>query len=194
MSRRHDKKDMEQEMAAREACEAEGESVERILDEGSDETVLETPDSIEDAKDRLVLELKDALLRLTAEFDNYQRRTQREKEQLYADSVADVALQWLPVLDNLERAAAVAGANPSAEAAPIADGIAMVLRQANETMARIGVEEVPALGTAFDPHLHNAVMHIEDESLGTSVVAEVFQKGFRCGGKVIRHSLVKVAN
>jgi molecular chaperone GrpE len=194
MSRRHDKKDMEQELAAREACEAEGESVERILDEGSDETVLETPDSIEDAKDRLVLELKDALLRLTAEFDNYQRRTQREKEQLYADSVADVALQWLPVLDNLERAAAVAGANPSAEAAPIADGIAMVLRQANETMARIGVEEVPALGTAFDPHLHNAVMHIEDESLGTSVVAEVFQKGFRCGGKVIRHSLVKVAN
>lgn len=194
MSRRHDKKDMEQELAAREACEAEGESVERILDEDSDETVLETPDSIEDAKDRLVLELKDALLRLTAEFDNYQRRTQREKEQLYADSVADVALQWLPVLDNLERAAAVAGANPSAEAAPIAEGIAMVLRQANETMARIGVEEVPALGTAFDPHLHNAVMHIEDESLGTSVVAEVFQKGFRCGGKVIRHSLVKVAN
>lgn len=194
MSRRHDKKDMEQELAAREACEAEGESVERILDEESDETVLSTPDSVDDAKDRLVLELKDALLRLTAEFDNYQRRTQREKEQLYADSVADVALQWLPVLDNLERAAAVAGANPSAEAAPIAEGIAMVLRQASETMARIGVEEVPALGTNFDPHLHNAVMHIEDESLGASVVAEVFQKGFRCGGKVIRHSLVKVAN
>ena len=194
MSRRHDKKDMEQELAAKEACAAEGESVERILDEEVDETVLETPENAEDAKDRLILELKDALLRLTAEFDNYQRRTQREKEQLYADSIADVALQWLPVLDNLERAAAVAGASPSAEAAPIAEGIAMVLRQANETLVRIGVEEVPALGKTFDPHLHNAVMHVEDESLGTSVVAEVFQKGYRCSGKVIRHSLVKVAN
>jgi molecular chaperone GrpE len=185
---------MEQELAAKEACAAEGESVERILDEESAETVSDIPESIDDAKDRLVLELKDALLRLTAEFDNYQRRTQREKDQLYADSVADVALHWLPVLDNLERAASVAAASAITETVPIAEGLVMVLRQANEAMAKIGVEEVPALGKTFDPHLHNAVMHIEDDSLGASVVAEVFQKGYRCGGKVIRHSMVKVAN
>ena len=122
------------------------------------------------------------------------REQQAVEEQLYADSLADVVALWVPVLDNLERAAAVAAASPSPDAAKIADGIAMVLRQANDAMARLRVEEIPALGAAFDPHLHNAVMHVEDDAAGPGQVVEVFMKGYRCGAKVIRHSMVKVAN
>jgi molecular chaperone GrpE len=204
MKRKHDREGIEEELARKAAEAAQGDVSESELAE-EDGAVAGTAGEASDgaaperapadeAKDRALAELQDRLLRLTAEYENYQRRTQREKEQLYAESVTDVVAQWVPVLDNLERAAAVAAASPSPDAAKIADGIGMVLRQASETMARLKVEEIPALGTAFDPHLHNAVMHVEDESVGPGQVVEVFMKGYRCGGRVIRHSMVKVAN
>jgi len=202
MKRKHDREEIEQELARKAAEAAQGDVSEAELaedDGAAAETAEDTADGrepapVEDARDRAIAELKDQLLRLSAEYDNYQRRTQREKEQLYAESLVDVVTQWVPVLDNLERASAVAAASLSPDAAKIADGIAMVLRQANETMTRLKVEEIPALGAAFDPHLHNAVMHVEDESVGPGQVIEVFMKGYRCGAKVIRHSMVKVAN
>ncbi len=203
MKKKHDREEIEQELARRDAEAAQGDVTEIGLaeEDGMAAEAVEgdagdapVPAAADDAKDRELAELKDALLRLSAEYDNYQRRTQREKEQLYADSLADVVALWVPVLDNLERAAAVAAASPSPDAAKIADGIAMVLRQANDAMARLRVEEIPALGAAFDPHLHNAVMHVEDDAAGPGQVVEVFMKGYRCGAKVIRHSMVKVAN
>lgn len=193
MKRKHDRGDIADEIDAKAAAAAEGEVSERTLAEedgvGADDAAArpEAPAADDGAKDRLVGELKDALLRQMAEFENYRRRTDREKERIHADAVADVASAFLPVLDSLERAVAAADAASR-------DGIAQVLRQAGESLARIRVEEIPALGQPFDPGVHHAVQHVEDETLGAGVVVEVYQKGYRCGDRVVRHSMVKVAN
>ena len=195
MKQRHNRDEIEQEMAAKEAADAEGDVSETTLAEEDGETSTSdadtmSPESVGSAeKDRAIAELTDALLRLSADFDNFRRRTQREKEQLYTDSVADVVREFLPVLDNLERAA---GASQDSES--LSEGIARVLRQANDALTKLGVEEVPAAGRAFDPNLHNAIAHVEDETRGAGEVVEVFMKGYRCGERVIRHSMVKVAN
>lgn len=132
--------------------------------------------------------LKDRLMRTSAEYDNYRKRTAKEKEGIYTDACVDVLKTLLPIFDNLERAAKAEGSIED-----LKKGIEMTLRQMNDSFSKLNVEEIPTDGE-FDPNLHNAVMHVEDENLGKNVVAEVFQKGYKRGDKVIRYSMVKVAN
>jgi molecular chaperone GrpE len=131
----------------------------------------------------------DAYLRLLAEYDNYRKRSQREKAALYADIKADTLLQFLPVYDNLVRALK----QPTEDEA-YRKGIEMIMSQFCTTMEKLGVEKIESLGKTFDPALHNAVMHTEDETRGENEIVEVFQEGFRIGDKVIRFAMVKVAN
>ncbi|WP_295581379.1 nucleotide exchange factor GrpE [uncultured Oscillibacter sp.] len=134
--------------------------------------------------------VKEQFVRLTAEYDNYRKRTAKEKDGLYQDAKADTIKAFLAVYDNLERAASSEGGEDS----PHKKGLEMIFTQYKEILKKLGVEEIEALGRPFDPEKHNAVMHIDDESLGESVVAQVFQAGFSMGDKVIRHAIVQVAN
>ena len=134
-------------------------------------------------------EQEDKFLRLAAEYDNYRKRTAKEKEALWADVKADTAAAFLPVYDNLERALKQETADEAYK-----KGVEMTMNQLREVLSKLGLTEIDALGKPFDPNLHNAVMHVEDESLGENTVAEVFQAGFMLGEKVIRFSMVKVAN
>ena len=132
---------------------------------------------------------EDKYLRLAAEYDNYRKRTAKEKESLWTDVKADTAGAFLPVYDNLERALKQDTADEAFK-----KGVEMTMNQLKEVLTKLGITEIPAQGQPFDPKYHNAVMHVEDESLGQNVVAEVFQTGFQCGEKVIRFAMVKVAN
>lgn len=132
--------------------------------------------------------LKDKLLRTVAEYDNFRKRTIKEKENIYTEACADVLKEMLPVLDNLERAVAVDGSVED-----LKKGLEMTINQFIGALNKLGVEEIATDGE-FDPNLHNAVMHIQDENLGANQVAEVFQKGYKKGNKVLRYSMVKVAN
>ena len=134
--------------------------------------------------------VKDQFVRLTAEYDNYRKRTAKEKDALYQDAKADTIKEFLAVYDNLERAVSVEGDEDS----PHKKGLEMIFHQYQEILKKLGVAEMEALGQPFDPEKHNAVMHIDDESLGESVVSQVFQAGFTLGDKVIRHAIVQVAN
>ena len=127
-------------------------------------------------------------MRLFAEYDNFRKRTAKEKEGIYADAYLDALTQILPVLDNLERADACK------ESDALAKGLELTLKSFVETLSKLGVAEIEAEGKQFDPNVHNAVMHIEDENLGENEVVEVFMKGYAKGDKVLRHSMVKVAN
>ena len=132
---------------------------------------------------------EDKYLRLAAEYDNYRRRTTKEKESIWNDAKADAALAFLPVYDNLERALKQETADDAYK-----KGVEMTMTGLKEILSKQGVEEIPALGETFDPNLHNAVMHVEDEDAGENTIVEVFQTGFQSGGKVIRFAMVKVAN
>ena len=134
--------------------------------------------------------VKDQFVRLTAEYDNYRKRTTKEKDTIYQDAKADTIKAFLAVYDNLERAAQSEGGEDS----PHKKGLEMIFAQYKDILKSLGVEEIEDKGAAFDPEMHNAVMHIDDESLGENVVAQVFQAGFKMGDKVIRHSIVQVAN
>ena len=131
----------------------------------------------------------DSYLRLAAEYDNYRKRSQTEKDNLYTEIRSETVEKFLPVYDNLERALA-----QETQDAAFKKGVEMTMNQLVSVMEKLGVESFGAAGDHFDPQLHNAVMHIEDESLGENVIAEVFQKGFKVGEKVVRFAMVKVAN
>lgn len=145
-----------------------------------------------DAKNAEVAELNDKYMRLFAEYDNFRKRTAKELEGKAADAACDTLAEILPVLDNLERAAQYN--TDDTAATNMSKGLELTLKSFIETLAKLGVHEIEAEGKTFDPNLHNAVMHVEDESLGESQVAEVFMKGYAKGDKVLRHSMVKVAN
>ena len=134
--------------------------------------------------------VKDQFVRLTAEYDNYRKRTAKEKDALYQDAKADTIKEFLAVYDNLERAVSTEGDEDS----PHKKGLEMIFHQYQEILKKLGVAEMEALGQPFDPEKHNAVMHIDDDSYGENVVAQVFQAGFEINGKVIRHAIVQVAN
>ena len=160
------------------------------------ETVEETTEGAEveevEEKDPLA-ELNEQYLRLAAEYDNYKRRTTQEKVQIYTNSVAEVIEKILPFVENMARATAVEVA--SEDAKQLLEGIKLVERQFLETLTAIGVEEIKAEGEKFDPNMHNAVMHVDDDSIeGEEIVVEEFIKGYKYKDKVIRHSTVKVAN
>jgi molecular chaperone GrpE len=165
----------------------------------TEEEVKDAEAAAEEAKavseapaDKSAEELKaanDKYLRLAAEYDNYRKRSQKEREALYADVKIETVKKFLPVYDNLSRAL-------SAECADEAykKGVEMTMTQLKSILDALGVTEIPAKGEIFDPAKHNAVMHIEDESYGDGIVVEEFEKGFMLGDKVIRFSMVKVAN
>ena len=131
----------------------------------------------------------DKYLRLAAEYDNYRKRTAKEKESIYGDAKADTIKPLLAVYDNLER-----GIAQYDEADVHRQGLELILRQFSEALTKLGVTEIEAKGQPFDPEKHNAVMHVEDEEAGENTVVEVFQKGFMLGDKVLRFAMVKVAN
>ena len=143
-------------------------------------------------KDTALAELNDKYLRIVAEYDNFRRRSAKEREGIYADAVCDSLTQILPVLDNLERAAQYNTAD--AAETNMGKGLELTLKSFSETLAKLGVAEIEAEGKPFDPNLHNAVMHVDDENVGENQVVEVFMKGEAKGDKVLRHSMVKVAN
>ena len=148
-----------------------------------------------------IKELEDRYVRLFAEYDNFRKRTAKEKEDLYSSAVVEVTKQWLSVLDNIDRAldAAKAAAAENGEVDETEDkmlqGLELIKKQAQDVLAKINVTEIECeRGTAFDPNLHEAVMHTEDDSLGENEVAQVFQKGYILKDRVVRHAVVQVAN
>ena len=133
-------------------------------------------------------ELNDKYLRLAAEYDNFRRRTAKERDGIRADASSDAVAAILPVIDNLERAANFT------EADKVHEGVAMTLRAFTDTMEKMGIIALGEVGETFDPELHNAVMHEDNDELGENVITDVFQKGYKMGDKVIRYAMVKVAN
>ena len=131
----------------------------------------------------------DKYLRLMAEFDNYKKRSAKERENIYTDVRVDTVSRFLPVYDNLERALKAETADEAYK-----KGVEMTFNQLLDVFKKLGVEEIESVGKPFNPNLHNAVMHVEDEALGENEIVEEFQKGFKVGDKVIRFSMVKVAN
>ncbi|MCR5287648.1 MAG: nucleotide exchange factor GrpE [Saccharofermentans sp.] len=158
------------------------------------EESAEAEEAAEDS-DNKSEELEKRYMSLYAEYDNYRKRTQKEKENLYADAVADVAKEFLAVLDNIDRAVETAKGADENSIDKVIEGIELLGRQAGDILTKIGVEEIKAeRGEKFDPNLHEAVMHVEDEDLGEQEIAMVFTKGYMYKGKVIRHVVVQVAN
>jgi len=166
------------------------EQVEQTVEAEQEEVETTQPETVEtESVDDRMAQQEDKYLRLAAEYDNYRKRTAKEKESLWTSAKAETAAAFLPVYDNLERAMK----QPTSDEA-YKKGVEMTMNQLKEVLAKLGITEIPALGHTFDPNLHNAVMHIDDENLGENEVAEVFQAGFQCGEKVIRFAMVKVAN
>ena len=159
--------------------------------EDKNDEAPETPDASQQIKalNEQVAQLNDRLLRTAAEYDNFRKRSQKEKEAIYADSKAELVAKFLPVLDNFERAAAA-----GSDFEGYKKGIEMTVKQLLEVFTAVGVESFGEKGDAFDPNIHNGVMHIDDEGFGDSEIAEVFMKGYKLGDRVIRHATVKVAN
>ncbi len=161
---------------------------EEVMEETSKEAETKEEPEIDPAK-----QWEDKYIRLYAEFDNFKKRSQREKDARYGDAVIDTVKEILTVADNLERALALEVTGE--EAQKTQEGVAMVYKQLQETLQKLGVTEIKALGEQFDPNLHNAVMHIEDETIDDNTIVEEFMKGYIYNGtRVVRHSMVKVAN
>lgn len=154
------------------------------------ETAAQEPTAEEKLQTQLS-ELNDRYLRTLAEYDNYRKRTAKEKEGIYANAKIDTIKGMLPVYDNLERGLAQFGAEDDD---PHKKGLEMIFNQYKEALTKLGVTPIDCVGKEFDPERHNAVMHIEDESCGENTVVEVLQQGFMLGDKVLRFAIVKVAN
>ena len=169
----------------------ETENTEAAAGETTPETFTVTKEQMEKMEGlaKLVADVNDKYLRLAAEYDNYRKRTAKEKESVYGDARADTIKPFLAVYDNLER-----GIAQYDESDVHRQGLELILRQFTEALTKLGVTEIEAKGQPFDPGLHNAVMHVEDETAGENTVVEVFQKGFMLGDKVLRFAMVKVAN
>ena len=182
----------EQEAPQTEAPEKEKEEKNAKAKKKKEKTYTLTREQMEAAElaAKQLESVKDQFVRLTAEYDNYRKRTTKEKDNIYQDAKADTIKEFLAVYDNLERAMATEGDEDS----PHKKGLEMIFHQYQEILKKLGVTEIEAKGQPFDPEKHNAVMHIDDESLGENVVAQVFQAGFMLGDKVIRHAIVQVAN
>ena len=184
--------EMEQETVETEETSAEETKEEKKAKKKKEKGITFTREQVEQMElaVKQLDSVKDQFVRLTAEYDNYRKRTAKEKDNIYQDAKADTVKAFLAVYDNLERAANSAGGEDS----PHKKGLEMIFTQYKEILKGLGVEEIEAHGKEFNPELHNAVMHIDDESLGENIVAQVFQAGFKMGDKVIRHSIVQVAN
>lgn len=194
------KKAAEQEASAQEIEIEDAEQEEAT--EAAEETVEETEEAEKkglfkrkpkkDKKDEKIEELTDKLTRQMAEFDNYRKRTEKEKSGMYEIGAKDVIEKILPVIDNFERGLAAVPEDQKEDS--FVTGMEMIYKQIMTTLDGIGVKPIEAVGQEFNPDLHNAVMHVEDEELGENIVAEEFQKGYTYRDSVVRYSMVKVAN
>ena len=203
------KNTVEEEILTEEAPENDAECQEEVADSASEPEKDESSD-IEDAPlkfkdkkrlkkaeaelDKLRAELADEqekYMRLYAEYDNFRRRSAKEREGVYTEAYCDALEQILPVIDNLERAVQYTADDPES---PMAKGIELTVKSCVEALNKMGVYEIEALGKQFDPNLHNAVMHVEDDAFGENEIVEDFMKGYIKGDKVLRFSMVKVAN
>ena len=180
----------EQEAPQTEAPEKEKEEKNAKAKKKKEKTYTLTREQMEAAElaAKQLESVKDQFVRLTAEYDNYRKRTTKEKETIYQDAKGDTIKEFLAVYDNLERAAASEGGEDS----PHKKGLEMIFQQVKDILKKLGVTEIEAAGKPFDPEKMNAVMHIDDESLGEIVVAQAFQAGFMLSDKVIRHVIVHV--
>lgn len=175
------------------AAEAEMETAEAVNTEEATEAktkaeLLEAKGALEKAQSELA-ETNDKYLRLAAEYENYRRRTTQERANVYTDAFADAVSALLPVVDNLDRAVAFA-----TDDSELSKGILMMKKQTDEVLLKLGVTEIASDGEVFDPAVHNAIMHEEDENSPENTVSATLQKGYRLGDKVIRYALVKVVN
>lgn len=146
-------------------------------------------DAIIEELNKKLADANDKYLRTVAEYDNFRKRSQKEKEAIFSDSKTDIISKFLPVIDNFERASAA-----DTDLESYKKGIEMTVNQLLEVFAAFGVESFGAKGDEFDPNIHNGVMHIDDETLGENVISDVYMKGYKMGDKVIRHATVIVAN
>ena len=192
--------------SAAEAKEAETdtdettETSEKVENEEAEETAKDTEKKSgkklfgkkKDKKDEKIEELTDKLTRQMAEFDNFRKRTEKEKSQMYEVGAKDIIEKILPVVDNFERGLDAVKEEDKED--PFIQGMEKVYKQLMTTLEGIEVKPIEAVGQEFDPNLHNAVMHVEDENFGENIVAEEFQKGYTYRDSVVRHSMVKVAN
>lgn len=141
-----------------------------------------------EAKEAELLQTNDKYLRIMAEYDNFRKRSAKEKDGIYADAYADALKSILPIIDSLEKASGYK------DAESVAKGVEMILSGARDALSKMGVESFGEKGEQFDPNRHNAIMHVEDESLGENVISDVYQKGYIKGDKVLRYAMVTVAN
>ena len=167
----------------------EQETVEVVLEEETQPAEQEAASGELEAVKAQLAQQEDKYLRLAAEYENYRRRTTKEKEAIWSDAKGEAAASFLPVYDNLERALKQETADEAYK-----KGVEMTMNQLKTVLEKLGITEIPALGQPFDPKVHNAVMHIENPELGENVVSDVFQAGFQLGEKVIRFAMVQVAN
>ena len=187
--------------AETESAEAEAEETEETSEEAGSEEAKEDAEKKtgkklfgkkKDKKDEKIEELTDKLTRQMAEFDNFRKRSEKEKSQMYEIGAKDIIEKILPVVDNFERGL---GSVPEEEKnAPFVEGMEKIYKQLMTTLESVGVKPIEAVGQEFNPDFHNAVMHVEDEGLGENIIAEEFQKGYMYRESVVRHSMVKVAN
>ena len=193
-----------EEVLEKEACTVpEADTEDTVKCEESETVEVEAPLKHKDKKklkkaeaeiEKLKLQLseeQEKYMRLYAEYDNFRRRSAKEREGIYTDAYCDALGQILPIIDNLERATQYSGEDPDS---PMAKGIELTVKSCVEALNKMGVYEIEALGKPFDPNFHNAVMHVEDEEFGENEIVEVFMKGYVKGDKVLRFSMVKVAN
>lgn len=167
---------------------AKKQTEEKEIETPVEEVTEETPQEINEFEQKWQ-DVNEKYLRTLAEYDNYRKRTIKEKESIYPEAKATVVEKFLPIIDNFQRAIDSAE-NKDA----FYEGVVMLKKQMDEVFTALGVEEIKAVGEKFNPELHNAVMHVEDEEAGENVIVEEFQKGYKTGDRVIRHSMVKVAN
>lgn len=178
-----------------EECETEGEEKDQAEDKKADSDkkgFFGKKKEKKDPKDGKIEELTDRLQRNMAEFDNFRKRTEKEKNAMFEIGARDIIERILPVVDNFERG--LAAIPEEDKSAPFADGMEKIYKQLMKTLEEAGVKPIEAVGKPFDPNFHNAVMHIEDESLGENVVAQEMLKGYTYRDSVVRHSMVQVAN
>ena len=171
--------------------EASPEAVEKetVAEETAEEKNADERDAIIEELNKKLLEANDKYLRTVAEYDNFRKRSQKEKEAIFSDSKTDIIGKFLPVIDNFERAASA-----ETDLESYKKGIEMTVNQLLDVFKSFGVEAYGEKGEDFDPNIHNGVMHVDDETLGENVISEVYMKGYKIGDKVIRHATVIVAN
>ena len=164
------------------------EPIEEAAEAAAEEKAEPTAEERIAALEAELKEKDDKYLRMAAEYDNFRRRSREEKAAVYADALSDTVGELLPIIDNLERAAMYD------DGEKVKEGLMMTAKSVSAVLEKLGIETVGAAGETFDPNLHNAVFHVEDESLGEGEIVEVFQKGYKKGNKIIRFAMVKTAN